>query len=149
MAENIHVHLTQKEGYQFMVDFGEGFAQLLADEPSPVGHDKGPAPSHMLVAAAANCLAASLFFAMQKYRQNAGRITADATCTIGRNAENRQRVTGIDVTLNLGEQAERIEHLDRILGQFEPFCTVSQSIEAGVPIKVTVKDMAGQVLKGA
>ena len=148
MAENIHVRLTQKEGYQFMVDFGEGFAQLLADEPSPIGHDKGPAPSHMLVAAAANCLAASLFFAVQKYKQDAGRITADATCTIGRNAENRQRVLGIEVTLNLGEPAGRIDHLDRILGQFEPFCTVSQSIETGVPIKVMVRDAAGMVLKG-
>ena len=38
--------------------------------------------------------------------------------------------------------------LDRILDQFEQFCTVSQSVAAALPLTLTVLDSDGQVLKG-
>ncbi|MGE8355629.1 MAG: OsmC family peroxiredoxin, partial [Microvirgula sp.] len=68
-------------------------------------------------------------------------------CEVGRNAEGRMRVLSIDVVLRLGKAAAEVEHLDRILGQFEPFCTVSQSISAGVPVHVSVRDGRDAVLK--
>jgi OsmC-like protein. len=40
-----------------------------------------------------------------------------------------------------------LQHLDRLLNQFENFCTVSQSVQTGVPIAVRVEDDAGAVLK--
>ncbi len=38
-------------------------------------------------------------------------------------------------------------HLDRVLEQFEAFCTVTQSVGAGIPIAVQVFDASGAQLK--
>ncbi len=37
--------------------------------------------------------------------------------------------------------------LDRILGQFEEFCIVTQSIRTAIPVDVRVLDKTGAVLK--
>lgn len=143
MAETVSVTITQKQNYQFLVDFGEAMPSLLADEPAPLGQGEGPAPAHMLLAAVANCLSASLLFSLQKFKQDAGGITTRATCTVDRNENNRLRVQQIDVTIQLGKEGAELAHLDRVLGQFQDFCTVSQSVQTGIPIKVSVTDGKG------
>lgn len=143
MAETVSVTITQKQNYQFLVDFGEAMPSLLADEPAPLGQGEGPAPTHMLLAAVANCLSASLLFSLQKFKQDAGGITTRATCTVDRNENNRLRVQQIDVTIQLGKEGAELAHLDRVLGQFQDFCTVSQSVQTGIPIKVSVTDGKG------
>lgn len=143
MAETVSVTITQKQNYQFLVDFGEAMPSLLADEPAPLGQGEGPAPTHMLLAAVANCLSASLLFSLQKFKQDAGGITTKATCTVDRNENNRLRVQQIDVTIQLGKEGAELAHLDRVLGQFQDFCTVSQSVHTGIPIKVSVTDGKG------
>ncbi len=147
MSETLSVTITQKEDYQFVVDFGAAIPSLLADEPAPLGSGAGPAPTHMLLTAVANCLSASLLFSLKKYKQDAGGITATATCTIDRNSANRLRVQQIDVAIRLGKEAAAIDHIERVVAQFEDFCTVSQSVQAGVPISVAITDGKGQVLK--
>lgn len=147
MSATVSITVTQKEKYQFLVDFGAAIPPLLADEPPPLGAGAGPSPSHMLLAAVANCLSASLYFALQKFKQDAGGITATATARIDRNEEKRLRVLDIAVTLRLGKGGADIEHLDRILSQFEPFCTVSQSVRHGIPITVAVEDGQGKPLR--
>ena len=79
MSENASVTITRQSGYQFLVDFGETLPQLLADEPAPLGQGTGPAPDHMLLAAVANCLSASLLFSLQKFKQDPGTLVATAT----------------------------------------------------------------------
>ena len=64
-----------------------------------------------------------------------------------RNAQNRLRVGHIAVDLPLSALGSEIAMLDRILGQFEEFCIVTQSIRAAVPVDVRVFDQAGTVLK--
>lgn len=147
MSESVTVTLTQKDNYQFVVDFGDALPTLLADEPPPLGEGTGPAPTHMLLAAVANCLSASLLFSLRKFKQDPGQLTATATCDIGRNPENRLRVLGIRVEMALAKPADSMEHLDRILTQFEAFCTVSQSVQAGVPVSIGVTDGLGQRLR--
>jgi organic hydroperoxide reductase OsmC/OhrA len=147
MEKSVTVTLTQQQDYQFLIDFSEGMPQLLADEPDPLGQGVGPSPDQLLMAASANCLAASLLFALRKFKQDPGRIVAKATGRVGRNEEGRVRVLGITVHLALGKEAAGLEHLDRILGQFEAFCTVSQSIQSGIPITVQVSDGNGAALK--
>ena len=49
--------------------------------------------------------------------------------------------------MTLGVAPESLGHLDRALAQFEEFCTVSQSVRAGIPFTVTVKGPDGRVLK--
>lgn len=148
MSENVSVSITRQSGYQFLVDFGAGIASLPVDEPSPLGQGEGPAPQHLLLASVANCLSASLLFALQKFKQDPGELRATATAELGRNEEKRLRVTGIGVRIELGRAAADIEHLDRVLAQFEDFCTVSMSVRQGIPIQVSVRDGAGATLKG-
>lgn len=147
MAETISVTITQKENYQFLVDFGAAMPNLLADEPAPLGNGEGPAPTQLLAAAVANCLSASLLFALKKFKQDAGGITTTATCVVDRNEGNRLRVVRIDVAIRLESSAAKMEHLDRILGQFEAFCTVTQSIQSGIPVEIAVTDGDGETLK--
>lgn len=59
---------------------------------------------------------------------------------MGRNESNRLRIQGIKVSIKLGVEAENLEHLDRVLAQFEEFCTVSMSVKQGIPIAVQVSD---------
>ncbi len=53
--------------------------RLVTDEPAPLGGAAGPNPSRLLGAAVANCLAASLPFAMRKFGNEPPSLTADAT----------------------------------------------------------------------
>ena len=147
MSETATVTVTQKADYQFMIDFGAAMPTLLADEPAPLGKGDGPAPDHLLLAAVANCLSASLLFAMRKFKQDPGGITTTATCTIDRNEHQRLRVLEIRVAIALAADGAQLQHLDRVLSQFEDFCTVSQSVQTGIPIKVAVIDGKGRHLK--
>ncbi|HMM72729.1 MAG TPA: OsmC family protein [Rhodocyclaceae bacterium] len=147
MSDTFSLTLTRQQGFQFLVSFSPELPGLLVDEPPPLGKGEGPTPNQLLAAAAANCLSASLLFALSKFKQDAGEVRAEARCEIGRNEQNRLRVSGITVHLTLGRPAADIQHLDRILGQFEDFCTVTQSIRHGIPVAVTVSDTTGNVLK--
>jgi len=148
MSEQSLVTITRQSGYQFLVDFGEGLPQWLADEPAPLGQGTGPSPNALLMAAVANCLSASLLFALQKFKQDPGSLVATATPTLERNENKRLRITGIAVKIALGRTAAEIDHLDRVLSQFEDFCTVSMSVREGIAISVEVTDGSGAQLKG-
>lgn len=146
MSDNPSVTITRQSGYQFLVDFGETLPHLLVDEPAPLGQGAGPAPDHLLLAAVANCLSASLLFALQKFKQDPGALIATATPEMGRNENKRLRIQRIHVQLELGKTAAELEHLDRVLAQFEEFCTVSMSVRQGIAIDLQVRDGAGAVL---
>jgi uncharacterized OsmC-like protein len=147
MSENAKVTITRQSGYQFLVDFGESLPQWVTDEPAPLGQGSGPAPDHLLLGAVANCLSASLLFALQKFKQDPGTLVATATPTVERNEQKRLRITGIVVQLTLGKPAADLEHLDRVLAQFEEFCTVSMSVRQGIAISVQVRDGTGAQIK--
>ena len=149
MSDRVSVSITRQEKYRFVVDFGPAIDAMVADEPAPLGDTAGPSPSQLLAAAVANCLSASLVFAFNKFREDPGPMTATAVCEIGRNEKNRLRVLGIEVTLALGVVPADQGHLQRALAQFEEFCTVSQSVRAGVPIRVAVAGPDGAMLRPA
>ncbi|MDX5363092.1 MAG: OsmC family protein [Pseudazoarcus pumilus] len=141
------IEITQTGRYRFEVDFGAAFAPFAIDEPQPIGDETAPAPEQLLAASVAYCLSASLFFALSKYRQDAGAIRASAECAVERNAAGRLRITAIDVDIRLAAAADTLTHLDRALAQFEPFCTVSESVQAGIPVNVSVSDGNGRRLR--
>ena len=101
----------------------------------------------MLLSSVANCLSASLMFALQKFKQDPGELSATATADMGRDENNRLRIVGIRVELKLGRPAADLEQLERVLAQFEAFCTVSMSVQRGIPMAVGVSDSTGTVLK--
>jgi len=147
MAQEVTVQLDQEDGFRFAIRFSETIPILFGDEPPPLGKATGPSPSHLLAAAVANCLSDSLVFALRKFKQKAEPIHASGTAVIDRNTANRMRVQRIHVKLTLGVPGAELAHLERVLEQFEEFCTVSQSVRQGIPITVEVYDSAGLRLK--
>jgi uncharacterized OsmC-like protein len=141
------VRLTQRHDYQFDNQFGGAVAPLLADEPPPLGKGAGPSPLQLLCAAVGNCLAASLLFALRKYKQDPGPLQCEVSAEQGRNADKRLRVTGMTARLTLGVPADTLEHLDRALATFEDFCTVTGSVRQSIPVQVQVFDAHGAQLK--
>ncbi|MWV24439.1 OsmC family protein [Methylobacterium sp. 2A] len=137
------IRITQVDAYVFTVDFGAALPALVTDEAPPIGGGTGPFPEQILISGVANCLCASLVFALGKFRQDARGVAAEAQCRVERNAEGRLRITGIDVRIGLGAAAAEMPRIDRVLEQFERFCTVSESVKAGIPVAVSVTDRDG------
>lgn len=144
--ENPSFNVTLKliENYKFEIDFGE-FGQLITDEPVPLGSGEGPNPSRLLGAAVANCMAASLMFAIRKYKGDPGEVKAYVSGKLER-IDGRWRVASLEVSLQLGNAALEIPNLDQVLEQFENFCVVTQSVRAGIEVNVKVCDRDGQHL---
>ena len=103
----------------------------------------------MLAVSVANCLAASLLFALRKYKNDPGQLAAKARATLARNEQGRWRVARIAVDLDLGQAETDLAHVDRALAQFEDFCTVTQSVRQGIAVDVSVRDAAGTLLHKA
>ena len=140
------ITITQVGDYVFTVDFGKALPALRVDEAEPIGGGTGPHPEQMLIAGVANCLCASLVFALGKFRQDGGGVFAEATCRIGRNDDERLRIVGVDVRITLGATAADMPRIERVLEQFQRFCTVSESVKLGIPIAVSVRDGTGAQL---
>jgi organic hydroperoxide reductase OsmC/OhrA len=144
MEQNIRITLQQQGDYRFEARFeGTGIGPLVTDEPPPLGGGTGPDPARLLGTAVADCLAASLLFALRKFGNDPGRM--QATCTLGpeRNAQGRWRIHRIDVELQLGVAWESLKHASRALSQFEDFCVVTQSVRGGIDVRVRVVDSTG------
>lgn len=146
-SESVTVRLAQRQDYQFEVQFGPGVPPLRADEPPPLGQGQGPSPVQLLAAAVGNCLSDSLLFALRKFKQQPEPLQCEVSAEVGRNAEGRLRVLAMQATITLGVPSEALEHLERVLTTFENYCTVTQSIAQGIPVRVQVLDAQGAVLK--
>lgn len=145
----IRVTLEQEDDYAFRIRFDDtALEPLLGDEASPLGQDRGPNPARLLLASVANCLVASLLFALRKQHNAPGKLRAEITAIPMRNAEGRWRIPQAFVELQLPEGNEHYQHLERVLAQFEEFCIVTQSVRQGIDVEVTVKDAHGHVLLG-
>ncbi|MDH5821772.1 OsmC family protein [Luteimonas sp. RD2P54] len=145
----VKVILEQEDGYAFRIRFeGDALEPLLGDEPPPLGEGRGPDPARLLLAAIANCLSASLVFALRKYKNQPGAVRAEITAAPVRNPEGRWRIPQAEVEIQLAEGEEAHQHLERILEQFEQFCIVTQSVREGIDVGVTVRDAHGNVLLG-
>lgn len=145
--EQVTIQLEHRQDYQFEARFHDGPPPLLVDEPPPLGAASGPSPIQLMLAAVCNCLGASILFALRKFKLTLQPARLEATSTLGRE-EGRLRVASIDVKITLDQAVtEPPQHLDRVLDQFESFCTVTQSIGRGIDIRVTVVDAEGRKLK--
>jgi organic hydroperoxide reductase OsmC/OhrA len=142
------LELEQLGGYEFKVTFdGAGVADLLLDEPAPLGGGKGPNAARLIAAAVANCLSASLVFCLAgKFKQPIGPVRTRVHAALARNDAGRVRIGRIDVTIHLADASSAVQHIDRCLAQFEDFCVVTESVRAGIPVGVRVVDAAGREL---
>ncbi len=137
------IRIQQIQDYEFQVRFDKPqYADLVLDEPPPLGRDAGPNPARTLAAAIGDCLCASLVFcAQRKLGLKLTQLTAEVKVQIVRNENKRLRVGRVQVTLDPGLDADGLEKLKPCLGLFEDFCTVTQSIRQGVDVQVAVKGL--------
>ena len=138
------LELEQLADYKFRVKFDwPDVAELVLDEPPPLGGAAGPNAARLIAAAVANCLSSSLLFCMRKFRQSPGKLRAEVTGALARNEHGRVRIGRLDVSIQLAEPASDIKHFDRCLQQFEDFCVVTESVRNGIPVGVRVVDGQG------
>jgi organic hydroperoxide reductase OsmC/OhrA len=150
MTSAARVTLTSKDGVAFDLDFGLlGVAALRTDSLPPLGAGSGPNSETLLVAAVANCLSASLLFALRKYKNDSVAVSARASADVEPNAAGRLRVVAIRVELRLSETFAALRFGDRAVAQYEDFCTVTQSVKAAIPVFIQVVDANGRAVPGA
>ena len=147
--QRIRLTLEQEDDYAFRIRFDETtIADLMTDEPAPLGKGEGPNPTRLLAAAVANCLSASLLFALRKFKNTPGKLVTHATAELARNEQGRLRVEHIHADIRLAEAGAAHASLERILGQFENFCVVTESVRHGVDVSVSITDADGVQLHG-
>jgi organic hydroperoxide reductase OsmC/OhrA len=143
----VEITLEQTGPYEFRVRFdGTQIPDLVTDENPPLGRDAGPNPSRLLAVSVANCLSASLLFALRKHKNDPGKLVTTSRATIARNEQGRLRITHVEVDLQLADTASALAHADRALAQFENFCIVTESVRQGIAVSVCVLDAAGDVV---
>lgn len=149
-AESFRIELRQQQDYRFQAEFDRpGLPPLVTDESPPLGAGVGPDPSRLLAVAVANCLAASLLFALRKFGNEPGPMRAIAEVAMARNERGRLRIPRIAVELHLGVPWQSLKHADRAVAQFEDFCIVTESVRAGIEVDVRVLDRTGEPLPAA
>ena len=147
VENEFRIELRRQANYRFEVHFPDtAVPVLLTDEDAPLGENAGPSPGQLLGVAVANCLAASLTFAMRKFKNEPGALRATATVRLARNEQKRLRIRHIGVDLHLPMPAANVQMLDRILAQFEDFCIVTQSVRTAIAVDVRVFDGTGAIL---
>lgn len=142
-GQHFTVTLSRQQGYTFAAEYDGGWPPLTLDEPAPLGENQGPNASRVVGAAVGHCLASSLLFCLGKARVPVADLGVRVEGTVARNDEGRLRITELRVTITptvpMGDQ----ERMQRCLGLFEDFCTVSASVRKGIPIHVEVTPSAG------
>lgn len=144
------IHMEHLEDYSFNIKFDwDSAADLVMDEPAPLGQQHGPNAARLLAAAAANCLSASLLFCTQKADVPAESLTTEASGTIERNPQGRLRVSSLQVSITINNKIGASKRLNRCLELFEDFCVVTASLREGIPVEVQVLDSNGSLLRQA
>jgi organic hydroperoxide reductase OsmC/OhrA len=142
----LQVELELVEGFEFRVRFGDEWKELVMDEPSPVGDDRGPGASRVLSAAIGNCLSASLLFCLQKSKIRPSGLKATVHTTLERNERGRLRIGSTSVEIHVALPEEDRERAARCMAIFEDYCIVTQSVRQGLDVEVTVLDQEGREL---
>src|SRR5579864_315236 len=139
-----HVTITLDHDYQFIAEFDDvpDASPIRFDEPEPLGGNTGPNAAAVLGAAVGNCLAASLAFCLRRSRISLSQLTASVRTHVARNEKGRHRITGIDVELEPFMRPSELHGLERCEGLFEDFCTVTASVQHGIPVHVSLKESA-------
>lgn len=146
MTESISVTLTHKDEYRFEVDFNESFKGFVSDIEKPSGESCGPAQSHMLLAAVANCLSVSFLYSLNRLGIDGGNIKTQAMLDMC-NKDGVYRVGKINVAITTEKAEEEMQGLENVLSGFENVSAISRSVLEGVPIETHIFDRKGIRLK--
>ena len=140
---SFQVRVEQVEGYEFRIRFDKPMhADLIIDEPQPLGDDSGPNPARVLAAAIGSCLSASLVYCMSRARISVEGITSDVSVELVRNERQRLRIGKVAVELH--PEVRDAAALCSCLDVFEDFCVVTQSVREGIDVEVKVEPRASE-----
>lgn len=133
------ISIEQVDRYEFRVRFDKDqYPELTMDEPPPLGADSAPNPSRILAAAIGDCLSASLLFCAKKAKVSIGPIRTTVRTQLTRNERGRLRIAGVEVDIDPNIPDAVRAQLEPCLQMFEDFCVVTQSVRAGIDVKVNV-----------
>lgn len=152
MSESLSftISMERVEGLEFRVKFDwPEVEDVILDEPSPLGRQRGPNASRLVAAAVGNCLTASLLFCLQRSKVELGPVRTEVEGSLARNERGRLRIAGFRTRIHLPVAADEREKLARCLGLFEEYCVVTASIRQGIPVEVEVVDRDGRLLAPA
>jgi len=139
-SRQLSISLDSVQDYEFRVKFDKTqLEDIIIDEPSPLGHDKGPDPARLLASAIGGCLSASLLFCARKLRLSMEGLHADVKVTHTRNEKGRLRIGRIDVEIEPLIKERDEQKLQRCLDLYEDFCVVTQSVRSGLDVSVKVR----------
>ena len=136
--ERFTVRVERQDDFRFDVDFGADLPHLLVDEPPPLGAGSGPNAARVLAAAIGNCLGASLLFCLRKSRVEVDALAVVVDGSIVRTPRGRLRIGAMRVRIEPTVAAGSEEKLERCMGLFEDFCTVTGSVRDGIEVDVEV-----------
>jgi organic hydroperoxide reductase OsmC/OhrA len=140
LEETFTITLDRGNGYQFVADLDQpGLEPMLLDEPPPLGDGSGPGASRLLAAAVGYCLSASALFCLQRAHIDVLSMRSEVAVTIARNDSGRLRISGMDVRIQPEVAEEDVPRMKRCLEVFENYCTVTESVRAGIPVGVEVE----------
>ncbi len=133
------VMVERMQDYEFRVQFDKDkFAELIMDEPPPMGHDMGPNATRVLAASIGNCLSASLMFCLQRSKLEVETLQAEVSPRVARNEDGRWRVEHVDVKIMIKTKEEDLKRFQRCVDIFENYCIVTSSIRQGISVDVTI-----------
>jgi uncharacterized OsmC-like protein len=136
-AGSFQLQIERVHDYEFRVRFDRpGVADLVVDEPPPLGEEAGPNPARLLAAAVGSCLSASLVFCLNRAKIPVRDLTTDISVDLERNDHNRLRVGRISVLLH--PLVDDPNQLAGCLDTYEDFCIVTQSVREGLDVQVGV-----------
>jgi organic hydroperoxide reductase OsmC/OhrA len=146
-----HVTVRLAHDYEFVAEFGDipSAPAILFDEPEPLGTNQAPSAAAVLGAAVGNCLSASLAFCLRRAHIELENLTASVSTHVTRNEKGRYRISQIDVELSPVLRAGDGAKLERCEGLFKDFCTVTASVQHGIPVHVSLKQHANGDVKVA
>ena len=132
------VSLEQVKDYEFLVRFDDLEETLLMDAPPGVGRNAGPCPTQMLAAAVGNCLTMTLVLFARKAGLELTAVRAGVKAQLMRGENNLPRLGAIEVTLDPGFAAADQARAAACLAAFESYCAVTESVRAGIEVRVAV-----------
>ena len=135
------VHIKHLDRYRFSSQASEDGklhgAEVISDEPDPVGDASGPSTPALLGSAIGHCLSASLLETLKKSRIHVDNMEAEVTAHVRPNENGLPRIKKIEVRIipTVSGDTARSQRCEDV---FQQYCTVCSSVKEGIPVNVEV-----------
>lgn len=138
LIKEFTIALDQVKDYEFLVKFDDLPETLLMDAPPGVGRNAGPCPTQILAAAVGNCLTMTLVLFARKAGLQPTHVRAEVKARLVRGENNLPRIGAIEVALEPGFAGVDEERAGACLTAFQSYCAVTESVRAGIEVRVAV-----------